>query len=224
MRKIDEIVVHCSATRPGWLETQPLADKVAEIDRWHKEDRGFDSIGYHWIIDRDGVVLPGRAEEVAGAHAKGRNARTIGVCLIGGFGASANDQFADHFTPAQDAALRELIGQIKGRHGSNLKVSGHNDYDARGCPGFRVARWLAGRGERKLIESRTMIGQAAAATGTAGAAAVEALAPALTDAAQAIEPVAQWSETLMVAFIVLTLAGIALTVYARLDDWKRGRR
>lgn len=223
MRKIDEIVVHCSATRPGWLEALPLADKVAEIDRWHK-DRGFDSIGYHWIIDRDGVVLPGRAEEVAGAHAKGRNARTIGVCLIGGFGASANDQFADHFTPAQDAALRELIGQIKGRHGSNLKVSGHNDYDARGCPGFRVARWLDGRGERKLIESRTMIGQAAAATGTAGAASVEALAPALTDAAQAIEPVAQWSETLMVAFIALTLAGIALTVYARLDDWKRGRR
>ena len=223
MRKVDEIIVHCSATRPSWMEHNSLEAKVAEIRDWHKA-RGFDDIGYHWIIDRDGSVLEGRQERRTGAHVKNRNASTIGICLIGGFGSSANDQFADHFTPEQDVALRELIDQIKGRHAIK-KVSGHNDYDAgKACPGFRVLRWAEGKGERKVTESRSMIGQAAAAAGTVGAAAVETLAPVLSDAAQTIEPMVQWSPTLKAVFIALTLAGIALTVYARWDDWKRGRK
>lgn len=223
MRKIDEIIVHCSATRPEWMAGKSLDAKVAEIRDWHKA-RGFDDIGYHWIIDRDGSVLEGRQERITGAHVKNRNANTIGVCLIGGFGSSANDQFADHFTPEQGVALRELIDQIKGRHAIK-KVSGHNDYDAgKACPGFRVSRWVEGKGERKVVESRSMIGQAAAAAGTVGATAVESMAPVLADTAQQIQPMSYYSDTLKIVFVVLTLAGIALTVYARWDDWKRGSK
>lgn len=224
MRNIDEIIVHCSATRPSWMEHNSLDAKVAEIRDWHKA-RGFDDIGYHWIIDRDGSVLEGRQERRIGAHVKNRNASTIGICLIGGFGSSANDQFSDHFTQEQDAALRALVRNILDRHPGVKKVSGHNDYDAgKACPGFRVSRWAEGKGERKVVESRSMIGQAAAAAGTVGAAAVETLAPVLSDAAQTIEPMIQWSSTLKAVFIALTLAGIAMTVYARWDDWKRGRK
>lgn len=222
MRQVDEIIVHCSATRPEWMAGQSLAAKAHEIRVWHLAN-GWSDIGYHWMIDRDGSVLPGRPEGVAGAHVKNRNARTIGVCLIGGFGSSANDCFSEHFTPAQDAALRALIAQIEDRHAVK-KVSGHNDYAGKACPGFRVARWLDGRGERAVIESRSMIGQVAAATGTVGAAAAETLAPVLSDAAQTIEPMMYYSDTIKAAFVALTLAGIALTVYARLDDWKRGRK
>lgn len=61
MRKIDEIIVHCAATPEGKDYT------VAQIDRWHKE-RGFDCIGYHYVIYRDGSVHKGRSEERQGAH------------------------------------------------------------------------------------------------------------------------------------------------------------
>lgn len=223
MRNIDEIIVHCSATRPEWMEDKSLASKIAEIRDWHKQ-RGFNDIGYHWIIDRDGTCLPGRLEEKTGAHAKNHNAKTIGICLVGGFGSSANDQFTDNYTTEQAVALRDLIADIKTRHAIK-QVSGHNDYDAgKACPGFRVSRWFEIKGERKVIESRSMIGQAAAASGTVGTVAVESLAPIMSDTAQQIEPMSHYSDTLKIVFIVLTLAGIALTVYARLDDWNRGRK
>jgi len=138
---VREIVVHCAATRPSWMHNRPLADKVAEIRRWHVEDRGWRDIGYHWVIDRDGAVAPGRAETEIGAHVAGHNAGTIAISLIGGHGASADDRFADHFTPAQDAALRRLIAEIEGRAGGALQISGHNEYAPKACPGFHVARW-----------------------------------------------------------------------------------
>lgn len=246
---LTDIIIHCSATHPRWLAGRPLADKVAEIKRWHVHERGWSTIGYHWIIDRDGSIAPGRAETITGAHTQGRNQGSIGICLLGGQGANAHDAFGDHFTQAQDAALRELIEQIKARHPHIKRISGHNDHAARGCPGFQVGRWLAYKGERKLTESRTLLGQVAVASGTVLSVAAEALPPALpvaeavtaaqtpapppsveplaatiTQAAQAVEPLVSWSNALQGLFLILTLAGVALTVYARLDDWKRGRR
>ena len=55
-----EIILHCADTRPDWMAGQSLADKVAEIRRWHVQQRGWRDIGYHWVIDRDGAVAPGR--------------------------------------------------------------------------------------------------------------------------------------------------------------------
>lgn len=136
---VTEIILHCADTRPEWMAGRPLVEKVAEIRRWHVQERGWRGIGYHWVIDRDGAVAPGRAETEIGAHVEGHNRGTIGICLLGGYGASAGDPFEKNFAEAQAVAVRRLIGEIKGRT-AILMVSGHNDYAAKACPGFRVRR------------------------------------------------------------------------------------
>jgi N-acetylmuramoyl-L-alanine amidase len=120
-----------------WMAEHRLFEKVAEIRRWHVQQRGWRDIGYHWVIDRDGAVAPGRRETEIGAHVESHNRGTLGICLLGGYGASANDPFAMNFTAAQAAVAKRLIAEIKGRTAIQ-KVSGHNDYAAKACPGFRV--------------------------------------------------------------------------------------
>lgn len=139
---VDEIIVHCSDTRPDWMADAPLALKRAEIDRWHKL-RGFNGFGYHWLIDRDGKVLDGRRETEIGAHVEGHNTGAIGICIIGGHGCTEHDAFAEHFTAAQDTSLRQLIQGI-GMRTRITRVSGHNEYAAKACPGFNVPAWLKG--------------------------------------------------------------------------------
>ena len=143
MRKITEIIVHCTATRPEWRAGQSLAEKVAEVRRWHLE-RGFADIGYHYLIDRDGQVMVGRDVGRVGAHVKGRNTGTIGVALFGGHGSSEGDRFAENFTADQGEALENLVDQLRDEFGS-LRVAGHNEYAAKACPGFNVAEWLDSR-------------------------------------------------------------------------------
>lgn len=150
MRIINRIIVHCSATRPGWMDGLAATEKRAEIRRWHTDPEpsgnGWSDIGYHWLIDRDGTRLPGRPEERAGAHVYGLNAHSIGVCLIGGHGGAAPDDFSDHFTPAQDHALRDLLSDIRARYeqpGRPVIISGHNQHAAKACPCFDVPEWLA---------------------------------------------------------------------------------
>ncbi len=139
---VREIIVHCSATRPDWMAARPIAEKVAEIRRWHLAN-GWKDIGYHWIIDRDGKVLAGRPETVIGAHTVGKNAGSIGICLIGGHGSAETDSFNDHFTRAQDITLGQMIDAISARTQIE-RVSGHNEYAAKACPGFNVPAWMAG--------------------------------------------------------------------------------
>lgn len=134
---VTEIILHCADTRPEWMVGRPLAEKVAEIRRWHVQERGWRDIGYHWVIDRDGAIAPGRPETKIGAHVEGHNRGTIGICLLGGYGAKADDPFVRNFTAAQSAAVKRLIGETKGRTAIS-KVSGHNDYATKACPGFRV--------------------------------------------------------------------------------------
>jgi hypothetical protein len=138
---VTEIIMHCADTRPEWMSGRSLLEKVAEIRRWHVQERGWRDIGYHWIIDRDGTVVPGRRETEIGAHVESHNRGTLGICLLGGYGASADNPFAKNFTAAQAEAAKQLIAEIKGRTTIRL-VSGHNDYAARACPGFRVAGWV----------------------------------------------------------------------------------
>lgn len=134
---VTEIVLHCSATRPDWMAGEDIEVKAKEIDRWHR-DRMFAQIGYHWVIDRNGEVLRGRLEAEVGAHVKGHNTGTIGICLIGGHGASANDSFDDHFTPEQRKAVWHMIRSIAERTDIR-RVTGHNQYANKGCPGFQVS-------------------------------------------------------------------------------------
>ena len=85
MRKINQIIVHCTATRPDWWEKKTVNEQVKEVTRWHL-DRGFSDIGYHFLVSRSGEVIQGRPVEKAGAHAKSANSDSIGVAMFGGFG------------------------------------------------------------------------------------------------------------------------------------------
>ncbi|MBO5749348.1 MAG: N-acetylmuramoyl-L-alanine amidase, partial [Bacteroidaceae bacterium] len=75
MRRIDKIIVHCTATPEG------REVSVKEIDRWHRE-RGFKCIGYHYVIGLDGKVSEGRPIEEIGAHCTGQNSHSVGVCYV----------------------------------------------------------------------------------------------------------------------------------------------
>lgn len=165
MRPLNEIIVHCSATRPEWMATEKTAAKVAEIRRWHMVDRGWRDIGYHFVIDRNGVVMAGRPLDQVGAHVAGHNTGTIGVCLIGGHGSAETDKFADHFTPAQDSALRKLIADLIRQHGP-MRISGHNQYAAKACPGFNVPSWYAAA--REDARAKPAPSAPVVATGRAG--------------------------------------------------------
>lgn len=150
MRQIDKIIVHCAATRPEWMSGQSVTAKRDEIDRWHRGN-GWAGIGYHFLIDRDGAVAEGRSIARAGAHVKGQNKTSIGICLVGGHGAAKDDEFTDHFTAAQDKALRKLISRLRRDFPSIRSVSGHNQWANKGCPGFYVPIWLDGARTAPII-------------------------------------------------------------------------
>ena len=127
MRKITEIIVHCSATPEGKDFT------VADITRWHRQ-RGFRTIGYHYVVYRDGSVHTGRQEAEIGAHCTGHNACSIGICYIGGLAADSKTA-KDTRTPEQRKALLMLLRRLRAKY-PNAKIHGHRDFAAKACPSF----------------------------------------------------------------------------------------
>lgn len=124
-RKITDIVVHCSATKPGTIVN------VGVIDEWHKA-RGFSKqkqsghyCGYHFVILENGEIQAGRTLNEIGAHVIGQNSRSIGVCYAGGL--NTDGKGADTRTNAQKESLLFLLMQlvIKFPH---AVIKGHRDY------------------------------------------------------------------------------------------------
>tara|TARA_R110000868_G_scaffold266297_1_gene525345 strand:- start:51 stop:611 length:561 start_codon:yes stop_codon:yes gene_type:complete len=142
MRQINEVIIHATATRPDWWKGKRTSDKVAEVRRWHMEDRKWSDIGYHYLIDRDGTVARGRPIGRTGAHVQGHNTGSIGISLFGGHGGAATDKFSQHFTVDQEVSLRELLVKLSAQYDIK-KVSGHNQYANKGCPCFNVSEWMA---------------------------------------------------------------------------------
>lgn len=130
MREITRIILHCSATPEGKDFT------VADIDKWHKA-RGWQGIGYHYVIYRDGSVHEGRNIAVAGAHTSGYNKNSIGVCYIGGVATDGKTP-KDTRTPAQSRALRVLVEQLK-KQFPKATVHGHYEFAAKACPSFKIS-------------------------------------------------------------------------------------
>lgn len=127
-RSIDKIIIHCSATKPNQECTVEL------IDKWHKA-RGFDGIGYHYVIYKDGTVRIGRPVEKQGAHTSGQNEHSIGVCYVGGL--DNNAQAKDTRTPQQKQALRAVVNYLLEVFPS-AQVYGHRDFANKACPCFDV--------------------------------------------------------------------------------------
>lgn len=129
MRRISLIIIHCSGVRPGQLSS------ARQIDTWHR-NLGWDGIGYHYVIRRDGTIEKGRPETVKGAHCKGHNAHSIGVCYEGGLDSSG--KAADTRTAAQRESLRSLVKELLERY-PKAQVYGHCHFNKfKACPCFDV--------------------------------------------------------------------------------------
>lgn len=125
MNKIDAIVVHCSATRAG----QDIGK--SEINRMHVA-RGFNCIGYNFVVRIDGTVETGRSLQIDGAHCNSKgfsgvsyNKHSIGICYVGGLDKSG--KAADTRTDAQKKALRELIAKLVKEYPDIKEILGHRD-------------------------------------------------------------------------------------------------
>lgn len=127
MRKIDEIIIHCSATAEG------KDFNAADIDRWHKQ-RGFKKIGYHYVIKLDGTIEKGRGVEEIGAHCLNHNKNSIGICYIGGL-ASDGKTPKDTRTTEQKKALWKLIVELLIKY-PNATIHGHREFANKACPCF----------------------------------------------------------------------------------------
>lgn len=139
MREINKLIIHCADT------FHDMDTNAATIDKWHKE-QGFNSIGYHYVILRDGSVEKGRDESVVGAHTKGHNHDSIGVCLIGGKARNGHGEHSNpaNFTHAQWETLRNLVKQLILEH-PNAELFGHGDLNSdKTCPSFDVKAWAEG--------------------------------------------------------------------------------
>lgn len=128
MRELKEIILHCTATKEG----QDYS--VEQVRKWHL-DRGFNDIGYHFLIRLDGTVEAGRPLETVGAHCKGHNANSIGIAYVGGL--DKNGRPKDTRTLPQKEAMRRLVDDLK-QYFPRLEVHCHNEYSTKACPCFSV--------------------------------------------------------------------------------------
>lgn len=133
MRTIKELIIHCTATPEGRTAT------VADVTAWHKQ-RGFTTIGYHYLIGLNGEVWKGRDENVIGAHCEGHNSESIGISYVGGL-AKDGKTVKDTRTQAQSASLLKLVKELKAKY-PNATIHGHNEFSAKACPSFNVKQWL----------------------------------------------------------------------------------
>ena len=128
-RSIHYLVVHCSATPEGRDHT------AKDIDAWHKQ-RGFNEIGYNYVVRLDGTVEEGRDVNKIPAHVTNHNKDSIGICYIGGIDRNTL-QPKDTRTVAQKEALKKLLVELRALY-PDAKILGHRDFAgvAKACPCF----------------------------------------------------------------------------------------
>lgn len=132
MRHVNKIIIHCSATKEG------KDFRAKDINEWHIQ-RGFKSIGYHFVVDIDGTVEKGRDLEIVGAHCYGYNTDSIGVCYIGGL--DEKSKAKDTRNAKQKESLTNLITKLVSdmqKLGNNkITIYGHHDFNKnKECPCF----------------------------------------------------------------------------------------
>lgn len=131
MRHINEIIIHCSASKEGQSVT------LQDIDMWHKQ-RGFNGIGYHFVISIDGEIWKGRNISIPGAHCVGHNSNSIGICYVGGLDVDGKTP-KDTRNPRQRIALNELVSELKKQY-PKVSIHGHNEFANKACPSFDVGK------------------------------------------------------------------------------------
>ena len=129
MRKINEIIVHCADTKTN------QSFNIEDIRNWHVNERGWSDVGYHYYIKLNGKLQLGRPIEKSGAHCKGRNANSIGVCFEGGKtpkGDTWNSPTPEQFNTFKD--LKVYLFRLFG----DINIRGHYEFSSKTCPNFNV--------------------------------------------------------------------------------------
>ena len=130
MRQINKIIVHCSATREGENYT------VDTIRSWHVDGRGWSDIGYHFYIDLYGEIHKGRDIAKIGAHCKGQNRNSIGICYCGGVEADGKTP-KDTRLDCQKDSLTAVLRTLKAMY-PEATIHSHSDYANKACPSFNA--------------------------------------------------------------------------------------
>ena len=128
MRKLNKIIIHCSAT------PENREHNAKDMDRWHKK-RGFREIGYHYFIKLDGTIEEGRALSKQGAHCSGQNRGSIGIAYCGGMSEDMK-KAKDTRTPAQKESLINLMRSLIYKYNKDMTIHSHRDYANKACPSF----------------------------------------------------------------------------------------
>ena len=134
MRNIDKIIIHCSATIEG------VNVSTSTIKRWHVQGRGWSDIGYHYIIGLDGAIDYGRAINRSGAHTKGENETSIGICYIGGLCKSKRAN--DTRTEAQKKSLIKILKTLTHIY-PEASIHSHFEFANKACPCFNAGEEYA---------------------------------------------------------------------------------
>ena len=122
-RTITKIIVHCSDSDVTGH------DNVEVIKKWHVKERGWDDIGYHFVITKNGKVHGCRPLTKAGAHCLGHNADSIGICLTG----------KEVFSPDQYFTLAWLLSDLLKDNPTIKTVKPHRYYNEdKTCPNFNL--------------------------------------------------------------------------------------
>ena len=137
MRQINKIIIHCSATAAD-VDYSP-----EQLERDHNA-RGINlPMGYHYYILKDGTIVKGREVSVIGAHARGHNRDSIGICYEGGLkaGGSTWRDAVDTRTVQQRGVMAKLVYTLWIEHGKP-EIIGHNEISNKACPSFDVQNWV----------------------------------------------------------------------------------
>jgi N-acetylmuramoyl-L-alanine amidase len=126
MRAINKIILHCSASDASFYNFDLM-------ERDHVDHRGWNSIGYHFGIDYQGEIKILRPMKKAGAHCKGHNFSSIGICVLG----------LKMFSQKQMEALAKLVQTFLDIFDlTQDDVYGHNHFNhSKACPVFNVDKW-----------------------------------------------------------------------------------
>lgn len=126
MNRPKKVILHCAASPDTDNKVHYGMEGLRDT---HVRENGWNDIGYHWYITRDGELHKCREENVKGAHVKSHNKDTLGVCYEG-----------SHLpTVAQVSTLCDLYRQIKSVHGIEwVDWEPHYRYSKKDCPGFAI--------------------------------------------------------------------------------------
>lgn len=135
---VTEACLHTSATPPSWNVGKTVEQMRDEMRVWHVRDRGWRDIGYHRVSGPDGKMAIGRSIYEIGAGVEGHNRGVVHICLVPSRTVDHIGTFDDFYTRQQRVSLRDYLLELEELAGVRLKVTGHNRYAAKLCPGFIV--------------------------------------------------------------------------------------